>query len=296
MAGVKKFLDFFVKVEPETPSGPSGATLSDEELQKILAEEEGGAKPAPAKGRPSAPAGPAGGGARGSSPPPRPSAPMAPPAMQQPRVRDVAAPVIARMPSSPQPPSGNAPAGTGELPDFPTVYQLAKVPAPAHGYSIDKVESMLANPRLQGMAPSIKANSVLMALEVAGVPIADVVADAVARDKAIDDFEGWWAAKVATIESEKRSENAAIEEEMNRYLEQQRERIRNNNAAVQQAQETFSQWLVLKGQEEQRLYNAVAPFVTENPVTLDTGSHRGQPAGGEAPFQQGAAPKTPGKK
>jgi len=92
------------------------------------------------------------------------------------------------------------------------------------------------------------------------------------RDRAIDDFEAWWAAKVAEIESTKRAENAAIEDEMNRYLETQRERIRANNAAVQKAHETFTSWKDTKRVEERRLYDHVQPFVTENPVTLNTGT------------------------
>jgi predicted ATPase len=165
------------------------------------------------------------------------------------------------------------------MPDFETIYRAAKVPVLAHGYTIDKVAAMLQNPRLSGMSASVKANSVLMALEVAGVAIDDVVADAVARDRAIDDFEAWWTAKVARIESEKRAENAAIEDEMNRYLEAQRNRIRANNAAVQQAQETFASWKDRKREEEQRLYDSVQPFVTENPVTLNTGAIGAAPPG-----------------
>ncbi len=140
---------------------------------------------------------------------------------------------------------------------------------------------MLANPRLAGMSESVKANSVLMALEVAGVPINEVVADAVARDHAIDDFEAWWAAKVAQTEAEKRAENASIEEEMNHYLEARRERIRANNAAVQQSQASFLAWLDLKRVEERRLSDAVQPFVTENPITLNTGAIA--PARADAP-------------
>ena len=267
MAGVKKFLDYFVKIESEEPTG-----LSDEELQKILAEGD------PPKGAPARPASP-----RGAAPAP---APQAPPAKQRgaaappldratglpvsrtpPRVADVSQKAVAQV----QPPSpGNA--APDSLPDFETIYRAAKVPDPPHGYTIDKVAVMLNNPRLAGMSESVKANSVLMALEVAGVPINDVIADAVARDRAIDDFEAWWAAKVAEIESTKRAENAAIEDEMNRYLETQRERIRANNAAVQKAHETFTSWKDTKRVEERRLYDHVQPFVTENPVTLNTGT------------------------
>jgi hypothetical protein len=250
MAGVKKFLDFFVKVEPEGP------TLSDEDLAKVLAEGEPEKAPRPRAHAPTPPA-----------PAPQ-AAPVrrAPPPKPAPRVAEAAAPAVAQI----RPPAQAA--APTDLPDFETIYRAAEVPARAHGYTIDKVATMLQNPRLSGMSASIKANSVLMALEVAGVPIEDVVADAVARDRAIDDFEAWWAGKVAAVESEKRAENVAIEEEMNRYLEAQRERIRGNNAAVQKAQETFTAWKEKKREEERRLYESVQPFVTENPVTLNTGT------------------------
>ncbi len=281
MAGVKKFLDFFVKIEPDG----QGASLSDEDLAKILAEDEavpgGGNSTRAPKGSPP-PAGvtpgqqPAGArtlqGAGATAVPPAPRMPPSQPipgsapAVSQ-RVSAVAAPAVFQMR---QPAPGGA--TPDELPDFETIYKAAKVPAPAHGYTVDRVEAMLGNPRLAGMSESVKANSVLMALEVAGVSINDVVSDAVARDRAIDDFEAWWAAKVGQLESDKRAENAAIEDEMNRYLEAQRERIRGNNAAVQKAVETFTTWKDRKRVEEQRLYQTVSPFVTENPITLNTGA------------------------
>jgi hypothetical protein len=182
-------------------------------------------------------------------------------------VVDVAAPAVFQLrPAA----AGLAPGG--DLPDFPTIYRAAKVPPPAHGYDIDKLVTMLANPRLAEMPMGVRANSVLMALEVAGVPIQDVIADAVAKDHALDDFEAWWAAKVSQLEADKRAENMAIEEELNRHLEAQRERIRANNQAVQTALESFQAWKEQKRAEEQRLYATVAPFVSENPVSLNTGT------------------------
>ena len=245
MAGVKKLLDFFVKIEPEAPG------LSDDELAKILSDEEPAKAAAPAR----------------AATPPRPPSPPRKEPKPAPRVSEAAAPALAQV----RPPAegGSAPS---EMPDFETIYRAAKVPAPAHGYTIEKVGSMLQNPRLTGMSVSVKANSVLMALEVAGVPIEDVVADAVARDRAIDDFEAWWTVKVAGIEKDNRAENAAIEDEMNRYLEAQRERIRANNATIQAAQETFAAWKDRKREEERRLYDNVQPFVTDNPITLNTGA------------------------
>ena len=151
MAGVKKFLDYFVKIEPEEPAG-----LYDEELQKILAEGE------PQKGAPARPASPRG-------PAPAPAAQTAPakrgggasppldratglPVSRAPqRVADVSQKAVAQV----QPPApGNA--VPDALPDFETIYRAAKVPDPPHGYSIEKVAAMLANPRLAGMSESVR--------------------------------------------------------------------------------------------------------------------------------------------
>ncbi|MBI5518154.1 MAG: hypothetical protein HY909_30565 [Deltaproteobacteria bacterium] len=273
---MKKFLEYFVKVEP----GPEGPSLSDDELRKILAEEEAegpkgpkGSAPTRAPGAAGAPGAPGVGGApKGQPSPARPAPRTAPGAAPGPfpggqRVVDVAAPAVFQLK-----PAGASLGPNSELPDFPTIYRAAKVPAPAHGYDVDKLVAMLANPRLAEMPMGVRANSVLMALEVAGVPIQDVIADAVAKDHALDDFEAWWAAKVNQLEADKRAENTAIEEELNRHLEAQRERIRANNQAVQVALEGFQQWKEQKRAEEQRLYATVAPFVTENLVTLNTGT------------------------
>lgn len=266
MAALKDVLGFFVKVESDDRDGPS---LSERELKDILDEKPSAVAPGAAKPRASAPS------PQGPAPAPRPRAtmpmtgtPRAP--MPSPRVSEVAGPLVMQM----QSPVGAVPsagAASGDVPDFATVYKAAKIPPPEHGYDTDKLATMLDNPRLQGMSDPVKANSVLMALEVAGVPIQEVIADAVARDRALDDFEAWWAAKVGQVEADKRAENAALEDEMNRAMEAMREKIRANHAAVQQAVETFSRWKEMKRAEEQRLHRVVSPFVSENPITLNTG-------------------------
>src|SRR5215831_17193632 len=92
--------------------------------------------------------------------------------------------------------------------DFGAVYAEAGIEVPLHGYGIDKVAEMLENKRLAALAPEHRASAVLAALEAAGVAIAEVIQDAVRRDKALDAFE---AGKAAEVDELRRKTETRVE-------------------------------------------------------------------------------------
>src|ERR1035438_7510177 len=69
------------------------------------------------------------------------------------------------------------------------IYHAAEIQAPAHGYTITKVTEMLQSERIRTLPAEVKKNSVLLALDAAGVKIEEVIEDAVKRDRALDGFE-----------------------------------------------------------------------------------------------------------
>lgn len=108
--------------------------------------------------------------------------------------------------------------GSSRLPaditDFAEVYREARIEPPAHGYGVDKIESMLNHPRLVALRPEQRAAAVLAGLEAAGVDFVDVLRDAVARDLALERF-------AQAKESEMQAERVRNEE---RSAQAQRER------------------------------------------------------------------------
>jgi hypothetical protein len=164
---------------------------------------------------------------------------------------------------------------------FDQIYGAAEIPSPPQGYSILKVAEMLQSEHIRSLPADVKRSSVLVALDAAGVDIKDVIQDAVRRDRALDGFETVQQRAVDELEARKTKENAQIQAEIDRLIAEQRTKIQKNNDEVSQEKERFFGWRLKKQQEEKKISDAVAYFVTENPIT--TGNTASAPA---------AAPKT----
>jgi hypothetical protein len=160
---------------------------------------------------------------------------------------------------------------------FDEIYQAAEIPPAPQGYSIMKVAEMLQSEHIRSMPTDVKRSTILVALDAAGVDIKDVIQDAVRRDKALDGQER----AITDLESKKNQENAQIQAELDKYVAEQRAKIQSNNDDVTKEKERFFGWRLKKQQEEKKISDAVAPFVTENPITAGAASAT------PAPKQQG---------
>lgn len=165
---------------------------------------------------------------------------------------------------------------------FAEIYQAAEVPTPAHGYTIEKVASMLQSEHLRGLSAEVRRSSILVALEASGAKIEDVIQDAVRRDRALDGYERVLQKSVDDVQAAKSRENREIEAEMNKMLAEYRARIQANNEAIAREKESFSRWQARKQQEERNIAEAVSYFVSENPITVAGGAATNAPAGPKA--------------
>src|SRR6476661_9320141 len=68
---------------------------------------------------------------------------------------------------------------------FAEIYHAAEIAPPAHGYTIEKVSTMLQSEHLRGLSAEVRRSSILVALEASGAKIEDVIQDAVRRDRAL---------------------------------------------------------------------------------------------------------------
>jgi len=150
---------------------------------------------------------------------------------------------------------------------FDEIYSAAEIPQPAHGYSVFKVAEMLQSPHIKDLPAEVKRSSVMVALDAAGVQLQTVVEDAVRRDRALDTFESVQLRGVQDLETAKNKENQQIQTEMEKLIADHQARIQANRDAIAKARDRFETWRKKKQEEEQRIYDAIAPFVTENPVT-----------------------------
>jgi hypothetical protein len=151
--------------------------------------------------------------------------------------------------------------------DFSEIYAAAQIAAPPHGYTVLKVAEMLRSEHILELPSDVRQRSVRVALDAAGVKVAEIVEDAVRRDRALDTYERVLQKNLDELRAAKAAENRSLEEEVNRRVAELRGRIERNNAEITREQESLASWKVRKRQEEDRIAEAVGHFVSENPVT-----------------------------
>lgn len=147
------------------------------------------------------------------------------------------------------------------------VYDAARIVVPAHGYTVLKVAEMLQSEHIRALPPDVKRKSLLVALDAAGVPVDEVVRDAVARDRALDTYEQVLEQHLEDVRVAKAAENRRLEDEIAQRLAELRGQIEENNKQVSREQEELQAWRVRKQREETTIAEAVSHFVSENPIT-----------------------------
>jgi hypothetical protein len=157
-----------------------------------------------------------------------------------------------------------------EIPDFPAIYRAAGVHDPAHGYSAYKVLEIFASPGFAALDTRAKAAALTGFLNMnpsGPVPVSDIVQDAVRRDQALDKFEEFLRRKLAERSEQIDKDNAQLQAEIDEVTRRNREKMEANRLAVETEHTRLSRWLVSKRAEERKLFDAVNPFVEENPIS-----------------------------
>lgn len=234
-----------------------------EKMKLVELEGQAEAEPQPAPARPAASA----------APPPRRPTSTAPPAgrpamadvlkgVEQPRVDEAAFSKAA--------PAGAA-GGLGEIPAFEAIYKASNVSDPTHGFSAFKVLEILQSADFEGLEPKAKAAALSGFLKMnptGAVAIADVIQDALRRDQALDGFEGFLRKKLEERRAQLDQENEALQKQIDELMQRNKEKMDQNRRALEAERERFATWQARKRIEERRLFDAVAPFVQDNPVSL----------------------------
>lgn len=186
-------------------------------------------------------------------------------------------PIDERRLARPQTPSAPAPTraaagAAGELPAFAEIYRAAGIVDPAHGFTAFKVLEFLASPELvqvEGRARAATLATFLRMNPAGAVSIADVLEDAVKRDQALDQFERFLQTKLTDRAAAADREIARFQAELDAAGRRLRDAIDAERRAVDAARIEFEDWRGEKRAEEQRLSDAVAPFVEANPITRE---------------------------
>jgi len=170
--------------------------------------------------------------------------------------------------ASPPPPPAKSDVAM-DVEDFGAVYAEAGVTLPDHGYGVDKVAEMLQGKRLSQLSREVRATAVLAALEAAQVDVADVISDAVARDKALDGFEAAKERELCELKDKNEARVRELRQEMEALLTKINAEIERLKAGSETAEKAFAQLQIRKRREEERLHEVVSNFVegAQNPIT-----------------------------
>lgn len=188
------------------------------------------------------------------------------------------APVVA----GPEAEDGN---GEVEIPDFPDIYKAAGVNEPAHGYSAYKVLEIFASPGFSALDTRARAAALTGFLNMnpsGPVPITDIVQDAVRRDQALDKFEEFLRNKLGSRSEQLDKENAQLQAEIDEITRRNRDKMEANRIALETEQAKLTRWLIVKRAEERKLFDAVNPFVEENPISTAESKRPAAPASPES--------------
>jgi hypothetical protein len=156
---------------------------------------------------------------------------------------------------------------TGKPLEFNEIYAAAEITTPPHGYTVMKVSEMLQSPHIKDLPMEVRRSSILVALDAAGVKVANIVEDAVRRDKALDAFERIQQKATDDFEAAKLEENRKLQAELDKLTAEYKARIQANTDAAAKKRDSFAAWRVQKQIEEQKIADCVGYFVTENPIT-----------------------------
>lgn len=165
--------------------------------------------------------------------------------------------------------------GSNEIPDFPSIYRASGVKDPAHGFTAYKVLEILSSPDFAALDPKAKAAALsgFLRMNPTGpVPIEDVIQDALARDNALDGFEGFLRMKLDARNADREKENASLQAGIDELVRKNQEKMQANLEAIAQEKERFASWQARKRIEENKLFEAVGPFVEKNPVSVGNSS------------------------
>jgi len=148
---------------------------------------------------------------------------------------------------------------------------------------------MVNSPHLAGLTAETKRASLLMALDAAGVQLEDLLQDAMARQRALNEYEDVQYKRLKEFEAQKAKENEAIQVEIDRVNAAHMARIQANLEEVSRREDTFRGWKKRKQKESEVIAEAAA-FCAPGGAANNTGSLAASLArfGAEAVIGKGA--------
>ncbi|MEI8195099.1 MAG: hypothetical protein WCI73_04240 [Phycisphaerae bacterium] len=149
---------------------------------------------------------------------------------------------------------------------FPQVLAAAGVKAPAHGWTVEKLQETLADETYRGKSRPEVQKELLVVLQAQQVPVEDLVKDAMARDHAIDAFGVCVQQKIAA----RRALRQQKAQEAKAQIAELQEQMTRLQAEEKNDETQWRSWWGKKLAYEQALAAAINYLLDKPVVTVDT--------------------------
>ena len=97
---------------------------------------------------------------------------------------------------------------------------------------------------------------------------------------ALDGFEAFLRTKLDARTADREKENASLQAAIDEVARKNQEKMQANLQAIAAERERFASWQARKRIEENKLFEAVGPFVEKNPVTVGNSTSDSPQKGG----------------
>ena len=148
---------------------------------------------------------------------------------------------------------------------FEKVFEAAGVKPPAHGWTIPRLQELLATDQYKTLARPAAQQAILGLLATQKAPVDDLVKDAVDRDQALDAYEVFVHKKLESRQVARQQRTEQIHEQI-RQLQAETARLAEEN---KNDQEQFAQWHTKKVACEKDLAAAVGYLLDKAVVSVD---------------------------
>ncbi|MBI4850525.1 MAG: hypothetical protein HY819_01735 [Acidobacteria bacterium] len=138
--------------------------------------------------------------------------------------------------------------------------------------SIDELLGLMNSPTVANQPLTVKVVAVNLALTAKGVKIDDYIADAIRKDCALDAYQLMLNERAAEIETKAKTSIENIQKEVEDYLKKKQQEMEKLRAQSSEASRQSIEFAINRQVEEQRLADAISPFLEGKPNPVSIGN------------------------
>lgn len=138
--------------------------------------------------------------------------------------------------------------------------------------SVDELLELMQSPTVANQPLSVKVIAVNLALTAKGAKVDDYIADAVRKDQALDAYQLMLNERTNKIEEKTKADIERIQKEVEEYLKKKQQEMEKLRSEAAEAGRQAVEFSIRRQVEEQRLADAISPFLEGKPNPVSVGN------------------------